>query len=232
MRLGNSVAFVNNHAGTLVDRGRRGRAVAGTEIDLRLIRKWLGSCEEHHPEGCMPKPRAAIEPNGSQNFLRLIDVHSQCIVDAPESYRYLALSYVWGLVPTVHLRKANRSQLMSPSGLTSIIADIPQTIKDAMELVSSLGEQYLWVDSLCLIQDDEDDVREEIQTMDSVYECSYLTIIAASGADANAGLLGVRQGSRTVKQVIEDVKPDIKMVVLRQLDDYLSASKYSSRGWT
>ncbi|KAI9764029.1 MAG: hypothetical protein M1840_008905 [Geoglossum simile] len=237
MRLGTVVSFVNS-TGATTNRRRRGRAVTGGEVDIGLIRKWLGACEEHHLEECMPKSRAVIESDGlpgvpmAQNSFRLIDVHSQCIVDAPESCKYLTLSYVWGLVPIVCLRKANKSQLMTPSGLASISTDIPQTIKDAMELVLLLGEQYLWVDSLCLIQDDKDDMREGIQMMDLVYECSYLTIIAASGVSANAGLPGVRRGSRIVTQIIEELKPDIKMVILRELDDYLSKSRYSSRGWT
>ncbi|KAH0538422.1 hypothetical protein FGG08_004970 [Glutinoglossum americanum] len=237
-KLGTLVARVGANGEGIVDKEKRGRIVTRAEIDPMLIRKWVRACEEHHDKDCQPKPRTMSERGGVSSFsttcgnLRFIDVHDQCIVDAPAHYRYLALSYVWGLVPTVRLRKDNISQLMKPSGLATIHGNIPLTIRDAMELVSMLGERYLWVDSLCLIEDDEDDMRKGIQTMDLVYEGSYLTIVAASGAHANAGLPGVQRGSRIAGQCVEEVKPGVKMVVLRELDDYLLTSKYSTRGWT
>jgi hypothetical protein len=237
-RLGTLVARVGTNGEGNVDKEKRGRVVTRTEIDPALIGRWVRACEDHHDNECQPKPWAMSEPEGVSGFsmacrnLRFIDVHDRCIVDAPAQCRYLALSYVWGLVPTVHLRRDNISQLMKPSGLATIHEDIPLTIRDAMELVSILGERYLWVDSLCLIEDDEDDMREGIRTMDLVYEGSYLTIVAASGAHANAGLPGVRRGSRIAGQCVEEVKPGVKVVVLRELDDYLFVSKYSSRGWT
>jgi hypothetical protein len=47
--------------------------------------------------------------------------------------------------------------------LNCIFHLIPQTIKDAIEIVKQLGESYLWVGSLCLVQDDEEDIRDTVQ---------------------------------------------------------------------
>jgi predicted metal-dependent phosphotriesterase family hydrolase len=77
-------------------------------------------------------------------------------------------------------------------------AAIPQTICDAMELVKLMGEQYLWVDALCIVQDDPIDVGRHIQRMDRVYKAAQFTIINASGVDANAGLEGLELGSRNL----------------------------------
>jgi hypothetical protein len=68
---------------------------------------------------------------------------------------------------------------------------IPRTILDAMRLVESLGERYLWVDSLCIIQDDEVFKYEEVNDMASIYVNACVTIVAARGKDSNFGLRGV-----------------------------------------
>jgi len=65
-----------------------------------------------------------------------------------------------------------------------------------MDLVSAIGERYLWVDSLCLIQDDPADMKNGIDHMDLVYEGAIMTIIAAIGNHINAGLPGLHPGTR------------------------------------
>jgi hypothetical protein len=67
---------------------------------------------------------------------------------------------------------------------------IPRTILDAMRLVESLGERYLWVDLLCIIQDDEVFKHEEVNDMDSIYANACGTIVAAQGKNSNFGLRG------------------------------------------
>lgn len=121
---------------------------------------------------------------------------------------------------------------MAPNGLKELRQNIPQTITDAMDMVLMIGERYLWVDSLCLIQDDENDMIPGIRTMDVIYEAVLLTIIAGSESDASSGLLGVHPESRHSTQIIETIKPGLKMTVLHELDDYMKHSRYGSRAWT
>jgi hypothetical protein len=71
-----------------------------------------------------------------------------------------------------------------------------------------------------------------IQTMDLVYEMAIVTIIAASGSDAQAGLPGVRPHYPHSTQLMQEISPSVKMTGLYELDDYLKRSKYSSRAWT
>ncbi|PVH97917.1 hypothetical protein DM02DRAFT_500578, partial [Periconia macrospinosa] len=64
---------------------------------------------------------------------------------------------------------------------------LPRTIRDAMYVVELLEERYLWVDCLCIVQDDVDGLKGIIHSIDHIFSAAQLTIIAASGADANTG---------------------------------------------
>jgi hypothetical protein len=96
--------------------------------------------------------------------------------------------------------------------------------------VKRLDQRYLWVDVLCLIQDDKSDMEKGINSMDSIYEGAVFTIVAANGSDANAGLPGVRD--RKLSQVIETIWRGVRMTVIHSVDDIIKNSKYGSRGWT
>ncbi|KAI8935734.1 hypothetical protein NX059_007254 [Plenodomus lindquistii] len=149
--------------------------------------------------------------------------------------RYVTLSYVWGQSPMFKLQKSNLRQLSQEGSLRNIIEHLPNTIKNAIELVSSMGERYLWVDSLCLVQDDADDVALGISMMNMIYRDSYCTIVAGSGVDAGAGLAGLHTSSATdIRRVLttRQVSPGLTMTIIHSVDWHLSRSVYNERGWT
>ena len=82
--------------------------------------------------------------------------------------------------------------------------------------------RYLWVDSLCIVQDDKDDKALLMQEMYQVYHRSYLTII---------GLPGVRRGSRA-RQSVEEIETGFYLVVLPPYGELLTESVHSRRAWT
>lgn len=132
------------------------------------------------------------------------------------------------------LQTHNFEDLTTEGGLNRIRKDLPQSISDAMAFVKAVGERYLWVDTLCLVQDDVHDVCLGIEMMTSIYQGSYFTIVAASGSDANAGLPGLHhheEGSGRV-QVIRDIAPNVRMTVIHSIDWHLRKSVYNERGWT
>jgi hypothetical protein len=116
-----------------------------------------------------------------------------CISQAKRSEVYLALSYVWGNVTQLMASKTNILDLMQDNALVSQRHSnlIPRTIRDAIGLVPLLGERYLWVDSLCIIQDDEVFKHDQINAMAAIYSNAALTIVAAEGDSAEAGLRGI-----------------------------------------
>ena len=130
------------------------------------------------------------------------------------------------------LQKHNLLKLTSPGGLKSFHSTIPHTIKDAMELCRLLDERYLWVDTLCLIQDNLADIAVGVHRMNHIYEHSYLNIIAATGKNAEAGLPGVQKNSRCATQQVVYLKPGMRLVLTHELIPHLKRSKYFTRGWT
>src|SRR5271163_3240815 len=62
---------------------------------------------------------------------------------------------------------------------------MPRTIQDAVSITRMIGVRYLWVDSLCILQDSNDDWEHESSTMANVYRNSVVTIAANSASDAN-----------------------------------------------
>ncbi|KAM5352779.1 hypothetical protein ACJ41O_005501 [Fusarium nematophilum] len=216
------------------------RLVDSQQISPRLIRSWLQKCEEAHGDACFHIPRGLrdrefktqpIFEERSSNF-RLVDLELRCVRYMSLETRYVTLSYVWGQAPTFRLLKGNFELLQEEGSLDGIMSDLPRTITDAIDLVRSLGERYLWVDTLCLIQDHSRDLKVGIEIMNSVYQGSYFTIVAGSGTDAQAGIPGVRPGSRQISQHISPLNSRMKMAVTHSIDWHLQKTVYNQRGWT
>jgi Heterokaryon incompatibility protein (HET) len=139
-------------------------------INLQLLRDWISSCQDKHRKACN-KPNWITKDEKQHPLLRLIDLRQHSIIDGLEECKYFALSYVWGNVADfTRLLKVDENSLQQSEGLL-LSADVrlPKTIKDAEKLVYWLGYRYLWVDSLCIIQDEEEDKARQIQFMDSIY---------------------------------------------------------------
>lgn len=113
----------------------------------------------------------------------------------------------------------------------STLVQLPETIRDAIRLLQQLGERYLWVDRLCIVQDDEKNKLLHVLNMDAIFMNAYCTIIAADGTDANRGLPGVGSGScpRKLPQRYLNFG-DFSMQ--RIADAGLKKSHHTTRGWT
>ncbi|KAF9762310.1 hypothetical protein IL306_003457 [Fusarium sp. DS 682] len=194
------------------------------DVDLDLVKAWINKCERGHWQ---KQPQKQLP-----TFVRVIDVQNGCLISAPQHCRHVTLSYVWGGPQRFALTAATKDELHRPGSLTSTRDDIPWTIRDFLTVVSGLGERYAWVDSLCIVQDDQDDVRENVQAMGIIYESAILTVAAASGTNANSGLAGVRLGTRRLVQGREVIDRMAIGVPLPPLDEVIEASTWNSRVWT
>ncbi|KAI1739077.1 heterokaryon incompatibility protein-domain-containing protein [Xylaria scruposa] len=104
---------------------------------------------------------------------------------AEECDNYVTLSYCWGGPQPLTANSITIMQLMNGVNISSL----PPTIRDAVLTTRRLGFRYLWVDALCIIQDDEADRNREIGKMGQIYRSSTVTIVAAHSRSAMGGFL-------------------------------------------
>ena len=202
------------------------------ELEIRRVLGWLSACTTSHTDCKIEESTTFERAFPGLRVLRLIDVMQNCLIETRDLCEYAALSYVWGDVPNFKLNRANKRELLVPGSVEKVWKILPRTIRDAIELTRRLGLVYLWVDTLCLSQNDADDLDLGVAVMDQIFERAWLTIIAACGHNAHAGLPGVREGSRKALESPVEVKKGIWLGMYTELDLLLRHSVYNSRAWT
>ncbi|KAI3333980.1 heterokaryon incompatibility protein-domain-containing protein [Ustulina deusta] len=100
-----------------------------------------------------------------------------------------------------------------------------------MCLVADLGERYLWVDSLCIIQDDISDKRQYLPMMGDIFNSAMVVVVAAV-ENAGSGLPGLRDHERRQSRFTETIQGIDFTFGQPQLQDYLSTTIWNTRGWT
>ncbi|KIN05444.1 hypothetical protein OIDMADRAFT_67647, partial [Oidiodendron maius Zn] len=106
--------------------------------------------------------------------------------------QYVALSYCWGLTQHFCTTNENFSEMQK----SIPIEILPQTIRDAFLVAQKLDIRYIWIDALCIIQDNEDDWHSEARRMGAIYANSYFTIAATAAKDSGEGFLWPRALNR------------------------------------
>ncbi|KAI0437313.1 HET-domain-containing protein [Xylaria telfairii] len=219
------------------------RLIDNRWIDISLLKSWKDRCQREHGEAC---DNYIVEGLGNYQPDWLIDtvrgLLSRSTPGEPPR-RYLTLSYVWGQAPSFKTQKCNIGQLQVAGVLLSgpIARQIPKTIRDAMEITKRLGETFLWVDSLCIVQDDDITRGKALQQMHLIYLNSALTIVAEHGQNARQGIRGIRGLSkrRLHQQTRFDLADDLGKVLVFKTDTQLhnlrvrdNPHDYHMRMWT
>jgi hypothetical protein len=220
------ILAVNEDVSLIESRPAYTGRVVESSVNFSLLRSWLTECDKNHGKKC-----GTTEKEVSFRGQYLIDVKRRCLVKCEKGCRYLALSYVWGKVRMLYTLKSNLTQLQEDGALEIFGHQIPIVVKDAMEVVAGLGEDYLWVDALCIVQDDEFKL-EQISRMDTIYCQAILTIFAIAGNDSNAGLPGISPNSRSPRQACQNVQGMTLATKLADLSPILDKSRWGSRAWT
>lgn len=210
------------------DRVLKCRAINLGKVDFKLIQGWIKRCEMGH-KNCK---RSTNNTKPMTNFsLRLIDVWRECLINAPKRAKYLALSYVWGSSTQLKLLKSNQGELYTKGSLSQENPKMSKTIQDAIYVCKVLGENYLWVDALCIMQDHDPDKQAQIGHMDKIYHNAWITIVAAV-SNASTGLPGAT-GVPLRKEAMTASVQGLKLCLApNALSDALSVSAWSTRGWT
>lgn len=207
-----------------------GRRVKNGQFDLEVVKNWVHSCEQWHGSDCIDTASWKTSDYGVP-FIRMISLNDCKLIETSCPPSYAALSYVWGPATVFKTMQDNIEALMQPEGLP--VPSFPKSIRDAMALAKELGFQYIWVDSLCIIQDSTEDKVQQLRMMDRIYSRASLTIVAAAGSHADAGIPGLQPETRSRKQHTAKISDDLTLVALHP-DAYRSAAAttWNTRGWT
>lgn len=133
--------------------------VAPTHLECAsIIKGFIAQCGKIRPYceiGSEYNPRLEVHSRRPRRFIYIGEADTDvCLRDPPSTEpRYIALSYCWGAKVGLKLLRANRDNLAQHVPWD----DLLQTHKDAIMLARELGIQYLWIDALCIVQDDAED---------------------------------------------------------------------------
>ncbi|EEU36271.1 uncharacterized protein NECHADRAFT_87161 [Fusarium vanettenii 77-13-4] len=188
----------------------------GPHVDFGLVRSWLQYCEAQHGRTCTSV--RDVEGLNSISSLKFIDCETNTIVHA-NGMPYVALSYQWGS------ETSNQVPFV-----TSLPDGMPKTIKDAISATRAMGFRYLWVDRYCINQSCGEEVAEQVQKMDVIYNHAELTIIAAAGQNAECGLPGI--SPRSVLQPSARIGRHHLVSAMADPRSVIESSAWNQRGWT
>ncbi|KAL1795415.1 hypothetical protein ACET3X_005639 [Alternaria dauci] len=199
--------------------------------DLDRAREWLSDCLDNHDHGSkgdatIPSRLLAVGTADGSEQIKIVD-------NSNPIEKYLAVSYRWGGTNSL----LTTAETLKPFH-TSIAWDLlPRTFRDAIEIARELDVGYIWIDSLCIIQDDPEDWELESAKMADIYNGAYLTIMAASASDSQGGFF---QDRATIKNMVAlpytdaDGSTELSVFVAKGLygyEDEVVNGPLFQRGW-
>ncbi|KAK3935470.1 heterokaryon incompatibility protein-domain-containing protein [Diplogelasinospora grovesii] len=226
-----------------IDSGRCGLSTASnSDENFSLMNRWLDEClDNHHSCGIngmhidetgFTLPRRLIDTRGGT--LRLVDSSTIPLDPDGSGPSYVTLSHCWGdqsLIPKC--TKSNMKQLMTLIDFGSL----PRSFQDCITVARKVRIQYVWIDSLCIIQDDADDKNAEVARMALIYSKSICTIVASAAPDSSGGCFVDRVNQQATSPLSVDFSYErIKFTVtiypyLHDFVDMVSNGPVSTRGW-
>ena len=162
----------------------------GSPEVLELAKTWYDDCCKNHP-ACealseFEKSRAQWNPTRLLDIGTLSDDSELHLVESrtiTELVQYTALSHCWGNNRHLRLLQNNINDLMNrvdPNTLS-------KTFRDAIKVTRYFALRYIWIDSLCIIQDSKEDWEAESTMMDQVYRHCECCIAATAACDGTFG---------------------------------------------
>jgi hypothetical protein len=204
---------------------------SGSEDAIWLAMSWSTHCIRFHPECCGRKqehklPTRVIdvglggnEPSDFQD-LRLI------LTNGLRGH-YASLSHRWSSISNQFCTTQNNFQ----QHMKYISLDrLPRTFRDSIILCRQLDIRYLWIDCLCIIQDDDKDWQQECEKMSDIFENSYLTISALRARDGDGGLFHLRKQDNTYLRAQDGTLLGLRRREYGLAED-VHVSSTGNRGW-
>ncbi|KAM0283552.1 hypothetical protein ACHAQK_003686 [Fusarium lateritium] len=200
-----------------------------------IIKTWLDDCSNH--ETCSTSfsstrnaklPTRVLDLTGSPDLPTKPNDISIKLRETPEGElgTYVALSYCWGTNPDLHFKTTSDNLETYKQGIDFF--SLPLLHREAILATLYLGMRYLWIDSLCIVQDSREDWQMESSKMGSFYSNAHLTLAATSAESPDKGLLLPFQGALCVKMHGETIS--VRMETHRTIDK--GSEPLNTRGWT
>lgn len=179
--------------------------------------------------GWLPTRLIDLGEDGEPNW-KLRDTSSDHF--GPPTPQYLTLSYRWGVNPSLLLTSSTIPAFYAGQP----IRDLPQTFKDLVVVARHFKIRYVWIDSLCIIQDSKKDWLAESSTMRHVYANSACNIAASASRDSDGGLFRTRDPDQvhrgTIKTTIASTTPQEYYILVRHYWEYfIHGGALHDRGW-
>lgn len=213
-------------------------------VDFDLLAGWLKTCDQDHNHHMTV--RDVVQNQPPLKGLRFIDVANRCIVESPQDVKYAALSYTWGSRERFCLTRENADLVKNVGSLRDGHGNVhlDATTIDAFKVCERLDIPFLWIDRLCIVQNDLDNKQgkaDQIRHMDQVYANAYITLVAASerydGTDSSCSTDGLSRVSVAVAPSLPTITVDgVSYAILleqgkRSLEQGLASSVWYTRGW-
>ena len=166
---------------------------------LQLASQWMHTCKQTHilcndrrPFDRYTQQQSSYVPSRLVHITNQGDrIQAVRLVTSSEigaTTSYLTLSHCWGGAPILKLTRASLSSFKVDIPISSL----PRTFTDAFLVTLKLGYNHIWIDSLCIIQDCDDDWKVESNQMGDVYRHSQCTIAAVKARNSHGGLFSER----------------------------------------
>ncbi|KAG4427755.1 hypothetical protein IFR05_016762 [Cadophora sp. M221] len=169
----------------------------GSQVCLALAKNWLRTCLDNHPECSTPKkslrtfvPTRLVEIPDDFRATGVKIIEPRAL---PRRRDYMTLSHCWGGLQHCVLDRTTIDEFYH-TGIQ--FTKLPKTFQDAVIITKRLGVDFIWIDSLCIIQGDADDWKREARTMSDVYRHSICNIAASSARNSTDGCFSDRDGSK------------------------------------
>ncbi|KAE9574129.1 hypothetical protein CGMCC3_g9907 [Colletotrichum fructicola] len=201
--------------------------VSNSQLSYRRVTQWMHECQRIHSK-CSSRSNTFVPT-------RLLHVSGTPqnptikLTTTPPVAPYATLSYCWGGDQEAKTLKSNFVSYQDHIDFCTL----PATIQDAAIVTVQIGLSYLWVDAMCIIQDDDNDKMKEIAKMHAVYRSSLITMAPSEAVTSKTGFLRPRDMWRPIKMKArfdENVFSDV--LLIPEGSSCRPSAPLFQRGWT
>ncbi|PQE20732.1 heterokaryon incompatibility -domain-containing protein [Rutstroemia sp. NJR-2017a BBW] len=202
---------------------------------MSLARSWIHKCArltDHKacnaqwaPQDFLPTRLIYVGDSTKSNHLRLLLTSTK----GPE-IEYFVLSHCWGKTEFLTLKKENQKDMLQSIDYDSL----PSNFKDAIYFTRKMGFKYLWIDSLCIMQDSKEDWARESKAMCDIYAKAFCTLFSSGSVDAYGGCFHERYPFQYAPCELLSSENEILTCQLRAPNPFLAQVEYAplnQRAW-